>query len=317
MKWLLRAALALLGCGGLFTAIGVAGIPPDAVGLRGDTTLAPGLHPLVVGTPETRPVAGRVVLGPPGELPRLSVQTADEQRAELSLAVEWHALGDRPPADAEVEAALRPALAKHFATRPLRELVEPVSLEELAVAARDAADAALSGSGATAGWVHVHDVRVSPEAEGKLRSDLMGMLQAQTEEAQEHEVGARQAADALLGEAGDTLEATQTEWDAKDAALRAELGGAAASARAETDEYVRRKEAEAEGIEARMRAEGELAMARAEAERDRLTAEALQGDAGRLYTAIQAARSFRASELAPELRAKLTTMAAWRAFFLR
>ena len=120
-----------------------------------------------------------------------------------------------------------------------------------------------------------------------------------------------------LLEGGASVVGLEASWDERDATLRQEIGGASTQVRSEADAYVRRRRAEAEAAEARLGAEAHLAASRAAALRDKLLAQALDGEAGRLYTAIQAARNFKVGELDPTLRTRLATMEAWRRFFLR
>lgn len=94
-----------------------------------------------------------------------------------------------------------------------------------------------------------------------------------------------------------------------------------AALEAEARALPERRAAEAEAEAAAILAPARAAHARAEATRDRLLAEALAGERGRLYIAIEAARRFQLGDThlpdpPPDFLVQLGGMAAWHRFFL-
>lgn len=139
---------------------------------------------------------------------------------------------------------------------------------------------------------------------------------------------AREALAAAEAGAADKASATDTDFAAAerahlDALTRDRLAGerrlAALEEEARHLPAIRAAEAESEAM--MMVAEARAAHAQAEATRDRLLAEALAGEAGQYYIAIEAARRFQLGEThlpdpAPDFLQQLGGVAAWRRFFL-
>lgn len=320
MRILLRMALFLAGFGGLAAALVVEPVPAGQVGIRGEGAAAEGLRVRLPLTEwSVRPVRGRLTFGPPGDARLLAVAAKDGARVGLALTVDWQLVGSGavPPTADALRGALTKALAAHFGALTLRELSTPLTLEQSAVDARPRVDAALAPMQVAASNVSVHGLRLPPEVDAKLRGELLAELQAAVQAARSESLEAKSHASAAEGAAGTQVETVQRAWDEKDADARRVLQTEIDGLRAEADAYARTKQSESEAAEAQSDAEGKLALARAAALRDKLTADALAGDAGRLYTAIEAARTFEVGTLDPALRGQLTSMAAWRRFFLR
>jgi hypothetical protein len=223
----------------------------------------------------------------------------------------------KPPLSSEVRKALAEPLARHLGGLTLREAATPLTLEQRAVDARPKVDAALAPLRAATSTVMVHGLRLPPEVDTAVRATLVGEMNTAVAQAEEVATAAKSDANVAEGVAGTAVEAAQRAWDEKDARIRRTLQTEIDSLRAQADAYTFTRRTGGEAEEARLNAEGALAVARVEALRDKLDAEALAGEAGRLYTAIRAARTFKMGDLDAPTRAQLTTMAAWRRFFLR
>ncbi len=320
MRRLTRTLLFLVGAVGFAAGVAVERVEPGEAAARDGRTLGPGLRLRVpmLHAWTVRPIRGSLGFGPPSEHRLVSVPTSDGHRVGVALTADWHLVGEGSlPADlADVRAALGTALADHFGGLTLREVATPLTLEQRAVDARPVVDAGLAELKVALGAIHVHALRLPPETDARIRGALLSELQVVLEEANKAAEDARSTATAAKGAAGTAVEAAQRSWDDKDAEVRRALQSEIDGLRAEADAYARTKRAEAEAAEARLLAEGKLALARAAALKDKLTADALTGEAGRLHTAIEAARAFKVGDLDPAVRGKLTTMVAWRRFFL-
>ncbi len=318
---LLRGLLFGLGAVGLTTALAVDRVPLDHTGMRDDRAVGEGLRIRVpvLNTWSIRPIRGRVMFGPPSEERLLAVETGDGHQMGVALTIDWHAVGKggKPPLSSDVRKALTEPLARHLGGLSLREAATPLTLEQRAVDARPKIDAALAPLRASTSNVLVHGLRLPPEVDTAVRQTLVGEMNTAVSQAEDVATAARSDATVAEGVAGTAVEAAQRSWDEKDAQIRRTLQTEIDSLRAQADAYTFARRTEGEAEEARLNAEGALAVAKVEALRDKLNAEALAGDAGRLYTAIRAARTFKMGDLDAPTRAKLTTMGAWRRFFLR
>ena len=318
---LLRVLLFAAGAGGLAAALVVDRVPVGHTGLRDGRAVGEGLRIRVplLNTWSVRPTRGRVMFGPPSEESLLPVETSDGHRIGVALAIDWHMVGDGgfPPLSADVRAAVAEPLARHLGELSLHEAATPLTLEQRAVDARPKIDAALASLRASSSLVMVHDLSLTPEVDTEVRRALVAEAKSAVAEAEQMASAARSDLNVAAGAAGTAVETAQRDWDEKDARIRGVLQTEIDALRAQADAYTRTRRAEGEAEEARLKAEGDLAVAQVEALRDKLDAEALAGEAGLLYTAIRAARTFKMGDLDAATRAQLTTMEAWRRFFLR
>lgn len=146
-------------------------------------------------------------------------------------------------------------------------------------------------------------------------------LDARLEAARAALADAEQAAADAASETDDAFAAAErTHLDAlTEARLVGErrLAGLAAEAML----HRRQRAAEADAEAQALLGEARAAFAQAEATRDRLLAEALAGEAGRYYVAIEAARRFRLGAVhlpdpPPDFLQQMGSVGAWRRFFL-
>lgn len=318
MRTTALALTALLAAALLFAAAFVRPIAPGHLATRDldAPPRGPGLDleiPLLADW-DVVPTAGLVTWDEP-----LRVTTADGHRVEARLALRYRLGGAAAwPAD-EIRTQAAPHIGEVLAALTLPELMIPErrrATEQTAAEALTARLPALAGAHLT-----LQGLTLSPADAGRLRDQAVITLRRRLEQTNEEEIATRAAIETAHLEAARDAEAERTEGRRRIEEARREADRAIAERLGEAEAYARQRRAEADAEHLKLTAEGNAALTRAEAVNDQLLATALQGDAGRLFAAIEAARQFELGDLhltpdTPDFLRRFGGMEAWRAFFL-
>lgn len=164
-------------------------------------------------------------------------------------------------------------------------------------------------------------IRFRSQYEEKLQNKQLLVVQGRLDEALRAESVARQETETLEKSIDKQVVLKEEEWNKKIEELRTQYGLEIAEIEAEAVQYDRQTRASADALYNELRAEGDLAETLAEAMGEKLKAEALSTNAGRTFSAIEAANQYKLGTFTlnssdPDFLYRFGSMSAWRRFFL-
>jgi hypothetical protein len=173
----------------------------------------------------------------------------------------------------------------------------------------------------TADRVVIRAIRFRPEYEQKLQDKQNYAVQGRLDEARRMESVAVQTTDTYEKTIDKNINLKRQEWNSKIESLKTVYELEIATINAEALQYDKKRRSEGDAFFAEAKADGDLAEAKAEALGDRLKSAALASQAGRTFSAIQAAENFKLGNVLlnssdPNFLQRFGSMAAWRKFFL-
>lgn len=223
--------------------------------------------------------------------------------------------------ETKVKSAAMGILREKLADLSNIDVQDPDKREAAAKAALPAVNEAIRQYHVAATHVTVRAIRFRPQYEEKLQNKQYFVVQGKLDEALQRQSRAAQETETLEKTIDKEIALKTEEWNKKIEELRSKYEIEIATIEAEGVTYDRQRRASGDAGHDEAIAEGNLAESKAQALGEKLRAEALASQAGRTFSAIEAAKAFKLGDLQlnssdPDFLQKCCSMEAWRRFFL-